>query len=138
MTPLITLVIRLDFLGLPLAPHPLLSIFLRLPIHLILNLTPLCRPLLLQLNLQPFEFLTLRVHPDQALQELDLVGPHLLVLDGLAIGAFLVDGCFEDHWLALEGGMVHDAVEGTQAEKPGSNVGVEVAVGGEGGFAVVY
>lgn len=34
--------------------------------------------------------------------------------------------------------MVHDAVEGSEAEEAGADVGVEVAVGGEGGFAVVH
>lgn len=135
----ITLIIRLLLLPpLPRLPRPLLRILLRLAIHLLLDLAPLRGTPITQLRLERLELVALGVHADEALQELDLVGPDLLVLDGFPVGALLVDGRLEDHGHALEGRVVHDAVEGAQAEEARADVGVEVAVGGEGGFAVVY
>lgn len=131
--PLLTLIISIYLF---LSPLPL-GTLLGLPIDLILYLVPLPLTLSLQLLLQRLELFALGVHAHKTLEQLDLVGPDLLVLCRLAIGAGLVDGRLENHGHTGEGFVVHYAVEGAETEETGSDVGVKVAFGVYGGFAVV-
>lgn len=104
---------------------------------MLLDPSPLALAPLLELCDELLELVPLGVHADQALEELDLVGPDLLILNALALVVLLVDGRLEHHGHAREAVVVHDAVEGAQAQEAGADVGVEVAVGAEGGLAVV-
>lgn len=115
----------------------LLGIFLSLLVDLLLNLLPLRLSLGLELGGLRLELWGLGIPSDQALEQLDLVRPDLLVLDRLAVRSLLVDRRLEDHGQALEGLKVHDVVERPQTQAARADVGVQIAVRAKGRLAVV-
>ncbi|KAJ6445551.1 checkpoint protein kinase (SldA) [Purpureocillium lavendulum] len=123
--------------ALALGGAALLRILCDLFVYLVLDAAALARAVGLQLLGLGEELVALGVHADEALEQLDLVGPHLLVLERLAVGALAVDGRLEHHGHTAEGIVVHNAVEGPEPEEAGADVGVQVAVGVEWRLAVV-
>lgn len=125
---------------LALLPSSLLftAAFGALLVNLILDALPLGCATRLEFPLERSKIFAISVHANETLEELDLVGPDLLVLDGLAFVVLLVNGRLKDHGHATEAVLVHDAVESTQAEEAGADIGVQISIGSKRGLAIVY
>lgn len=127
---------RLFALLLPAGP-PLLGVLDRLGLYLLLDSLSLPLALRGQRLFLVLELGTLDIGPNQPLEQLDLVGPHLPVLDRLAVRALLVDGRLEHHGQVLEPIVVDDIVKRAQAQEARPNVGMQVPVRAKRRLAVV-